>query len=451
MVKGVEDVLKVVESVPLVDTHEHLQPEPDRLSGSQDPLRLFLWYVADDLSSAGITLDEWEEMVDPSRPWEERVAIFEAYWEYAKTTGYGQALRIALRDLYGVEDVNRRTFPKLVEALNACATPGFYRRILQRANIAKIVADYGDFPELTVEPKLDEDYFVLVRRYELFTFPRAWEDLYTVSRVVKTPVRNLSDLERALRGWVRETLPRYAGVKIGFPAYELSLKFEYATYSEAEYALKALIEGGSRVPQPSIDELKPLHSYLLRVLLQEAEAVGKPVQVHTGIQSWSAAEPKGARWYPYPGAWKHAHPVNAIGNANPTLLVNLFKEFASVRFVLFHAGYPYSREAGVLAKQYPNVFLDLCWVHEINPRAYEEILDEWLELVPSNKVMAFGGDYGHIEGTYGASRLARRGVAKVLQRKVEDGRWDVEDAVKVAWRILRTNAQKLFNLTLPPA
>jgi glucuronate isomerase len=129
MVKGVEDVLKVVESVPLVDTHEHLQPEPDRLSVSQDPLRLFLHYVADDLSSAGITLDEWEKVVDPSRPWEERVAIFEAYWEYAKTTGYGQALRIALRDLYGVEDINRRTFPKLVEALNAVR----HLRVLQES------------------------------------------------------------------------------------------------------------------------------------------------------------------------------------------------------------------------------------------------------------------------------------------------------------------------------
>ena len=86
-------------------------------------------------------------------------------------------------------------------------------------------------------------------------------------------------------------------------------------------------------------------------------------------------------------------------------------------------------------------------MHEINPKAYEDILSEWLELVPSNKIMAFGGDYGYIEGTYGASRIARQAVARVIQEKVDKGHWDKEDAEKVAKRILRQNAETVFKLT----
>jgi Predicted metal-dependent hydrolase of the TIM-barrel fold len=167
-------------------------------------------------------------------------------------------------------------------------------------------------------------------------------------------------------------------------------------------------------------------------MLSEIEALGKPLQIHTGIQSSCNAD---------------GTPTNAVYNANPTLLINLFREYPSVRFILFHASYPYSREAGVLAKQWPNVYLDLCWMHEINPKAYEDTLSEWLELVPNNKIMAFGGDYGYIEGTYGASRIVRQAVARVIQEKVDKGHWDKEDAEKVAGRILRQNAEAVFKLT----
>ena len=427
---------EVVNSLGLVDTHEHLEVEADRLSRPQDPMFIFLsHYLSTDFYTAGLSSEDLALLRDYRRPWEERWGLFGEYWDYAKTTGYGQVIRIAIKDLYGINDITRETYPKLVEAMSSRAKPGFYNWVLDKANITRVVLDHGDNSMHTIE-KFDKARFSGVIRFEPLIHVKGFRDLVNVSRRLKSPIHSLADYENALRRFIREALPNYIGVKTSVLAYEYSLKIEYVTFSEAEYALKAII-GGREAPrqhQPSLDEVKPLHDYLFRVMLSEVEAMGKPIQIHTGIQEDNAHDP-------YPP------PVNPIQNANPVHLVNLFKEYPSVRFILFHASYPYSREAGVLAKQWPNVYLDLCWMHEINPRAYADVLSEWLEMVPNNKIMAFGGDYIFIEGTYGASRIVRQTVGKVIQEKVDEGHWDKEDAEKVAKRILRENAMRILNIT----
>ncbi|MGC8570103.1 MAG: amidohydrolase family protein [Caldivirga sp.] len=428
-------ISEVVNSIKLIDTHEHLEPEPDRLSRPQDPMFLFLaHYLTTDFFSSGMTPEEFMALRDLKKPWEERWPIFERYWDYAKTTGYGLAIRLAIRDLYGISDITRDTYPKLVESMNNKATKGFYRWVLEKANIGKVVLDHGDNTGNSL-PKFDRDLFTGVIRFEGIVFISNWGDLMNASRRLKVPIHHLSDLENAFRRYIREVLPNFIGVKTSFPAYMQSLKFEYVTPNEAEYALKAIIEGkeGFRRYTPSSSEVKPLQDYLFRVMLDELEALGKPLQVHTGIQETAPT-------YDEP-------PNNALTNANPTQLINLFKEYQNVKFILFHASYPYYHEAGVLAKQWPNVYLDLCWMHEINPRAYADILSEWLELVPNNKIMAFGGDYIFIEGTYGASVIAKRAINEVVEEKINKGHWDKEDADKVIKRILKENAERVFKLT----
>ena len=426
----------IASSIGIVDTHEHLEVESDRLSRPQDPMFIFLsHYLSTDFYSAGLSSEDLAILRDYRRPWVERWPLFEAYWDYVKTTGYGQVIRIAIRDLYGIDDITRDTYPKLVEAMTNRAKPGFYNWVLDKANISRVILDHGDNLQHTIE-RFDKSRFSGVIRFESFIYVKNFRDLMDVSRRLKAPIHSLADYENALRRYIREVLPNYLGVKTSILAYEYSLKIEYVTFSEAEYALKAII-GGREAPrqhQPSLDEVKPLHDYLFRVVLSEVEAMGKPIQIHTGIQE---DDPIG-----------NPHiPTNVLQNANPVHLVNLFKEYPNVKFILFHASYPYSREAGVLAKQWPNVYLDLCWMHEINPRAYADVLGEWLEMVPNNKIMAFGGDYIFIEGTYGASVLARRIVGEVVEEKVSKGHWDRQDAERVARRVLRENAERVFKIS----
>jgi len=128
-------------------------------------------------------------------------------------------------------------------------------------------------------------------------------------------------------------------------------------------------------------------------------------------------------------------------------LNNLFLEYSDVVFDIFHAGYPWFRELGVLAKMFPNVYADMCWMHVISPHDAREALSTWLDTVPVNKIFeifAFGGDYIFAEGAYGHVTIARRNVARVLADKVEEGVYSLEQAAYIARRILRDNAAEVY-------
>jgi len=102
-------------------------------------------------------------------------------------------------------------------------------------------------------------------------------------------------------------------------------------------------------------------------------------------------------------------------------------------------------ELTYLAKHYPNVYIDMCWMYIISPASSKMFLEEWLQAVPLNKIMAFGGD-ASVEWAYGHSRMARDIVTDVLSDMVLDGRITKENAIRIANRILRENAIELFNL-----
>jgi predicted TIM-barrel fold metal-dependent hydrolase len=112
--------------------------------------------------------------------------------------------------------------------------------------------------------------------------------------------------------------------------------------------------------QLTFAEATPLHDYLFHQLFAWADEYNTPVQFHVGYFEGSG---------------------NLIERGEPTPLTPLFLRYPRVRFALFHAAYPYWREAGALAKMFPNVFLDLCWVHILSPLAARRILDEWLDFV----------------------------------------------------------------------
>ncbi|MBN1837352.1 MAG: amidohydrolase family protein, partial [Spirochaetales bacterium] len=149
------------------------------------------------------------------------------------------------------------------------------------------------------------------------------------------------------------------------------------------------------------------------------------MQIHTGIQEGSG---------------------NLVANTNPEGLANLFLEYPDVEFDLFHIGYPYQNVIGVLAKNFPNVFLDMCWAHIVSPNASVQALVEWIDTVPFNKISAFGGDYLFVDGVYGHQFLAREDVVRALSVKVEEGLFGVDEAARIARMLLYDNPKRLFRL-----
>jgi predicted TIM-barrel fold metal-dependent hydrolase len=127
-------------------------------------------------------------------------------------------------------------------------------------------------------------------------------------------------------------------------------------------------------------------------------------------------------------------------------LIPLFLEYPDARFVLFHGGYPWIYEFAAIGKEFPNVWLDLCWLWIISPKAGRELLHLLIETIPVNKICAFGGDYKFIEGTYGHSVLMRQAVSRVLDEKIQEKWFTESEAMRYANRILYLNASELYSL-----
>ncbi len=434
-VEACSGLFDAIDTIQVVDTHEHLTSEAVRLRSKVD---LFYWlsiYASSDLVSAGMPQQTLEELRDSTRPLDERWALFAPFWRHTRWTGYGQALRRAARDLYGVPDIDETTYRELSDKIAAANTPGLYDRVLrERAGIAVALLDPLPANDPTPLEEVDRRFFAPVLRVEDWITPCNHYDVIAIEERTGTSIHTLDALVRAVDSVIE------AGLKAGIvaikihEAYSRPLSFDKATHHEAELVFSRL----RRLPVSPKDypprkapvtweEAKPLQDYLMHHVIQQAVACGLPLQVHTGLQERNAC---------------------ILANSNPLHLVNLFAEYREVRFDVFHAGYPWSGEVSALAKNFANVYADLCWVPVISPSAAERILEEWIETVPANKILAFGGDYTYVEGAYAHCRMAREVVGNVLARKVAQGYLTNDEAIELAQRMLRENAAELFKLGL---
>lgn len=440
----IDDELK---DIRLLDTHEHIVPEDFRLSLKLDFTYLLANYLGNDLTSAGMSGDEIAAVSTPGRkiseylnvhahhhrrplgyPYTERLPSDELsldekwrrikpYWERARNTGHARCILIAIRDLFGIEDINQSTYQAISEALQASNQIGWYHSVLkERAGIELSVNDIGT-------TNLDREFFRPSIRFDRFADVHNHNDLNRLQYDTDTSIHSLNKLVQALEEDFSQKLESgLLAVKIGL-AYQRKLYFSNATHHEAEKALNRLFRHSRE--ELSWEETMPLQDYMIHKIVRLAAESFIPIQVHTGM---------------------HGGGGNVINNSDPALLTNLFIQYPSAKFDVFHAGYPFHSKLAVLAKNFPNVYADMCWVYMLSPYMADRILHEWLDLIPVGKILGFGGDHLIVEGAYGHSRMARSVVCRVLKRKVEDGDFTEDEAIKYGRMILHDNAKELFGI-----
>ena len=133
---------EAVDGLEVVNTHEHILPESQRVSQHVDFFTLAGHYAINDVISAGLPAEAQKKVRDENASPGERWAAFEPYWKHARFTGYGQALRIAIREIYGVEEISGRKIGPINDAIKARNKPGLYREVLrEKAKIRFSVLD----------------------------------------------------------------------------------------------------------------------------------------------------------------------------------------------------------------------------------------------------------------------------------------------------------------------
>ncbi len=417
-----ERIRQAVDRIQVVNTHEHILPEAERVSQPVDFFTLAGHYAMNDVISAGMPAAAASARdLSPAQRWR----AFEPYWKHARFTGYGQALRIAIRDLYGVAEISGATLEKINGAIAAANKPGLYRRVLrERARIRySVLDDYWNAAPVAPDP----EFFVLARKFDRFILAGSRDDVAQLEKLTGVSITSLDGLKHAMERSFEQSLAAGMVTVKTTIAYNRDLHFREVPETAAAVAFERLMRGDARPPEGFRSRverpLRDLEDHMFHHLIRLAEAHRVPVQIHTGLLAGNGG---------------------FIANTNPTLLTNLFFLYPKVNFDLFHISYPYQSELAVLAKLFPNVHADFCWAHVISPAVARRALHEFLETVPVNKIFGFGGDYRYAELSYAHLKIARRNIAQVLAEKVEEGFCAEAEAVEIARLLLEENPARLF-------
>ena len=419
------NLLAAIREIPLVNTHEHIIPEEQRVASHIDFFTLAGHYAISDVISAGLSSDDLKLVRDENAPAQRRWRAFEPHWENARFTGYGQALRIAIRDLYGVDDLSGETLGTINDRIRAKNKPGLYEDVLiRRSNIAySVLDDYWNPAPVRPDPK----FFVYARKFDRFVAPQSAADVQELERLTDVSIMNLRGLKRAMERSFEQSLEAGMVSVKSTLAYNREIHYAETPESEAENDIQSLLQDGRRVPEGFRNRVRRpyrhMEDHMFHHLIRLAEMHRIPVQIHTGL---------------------HAGNGNFIENSKPTHLTNLFFLYSNVKFDLFHISYPYQGELSVLAKIFANVHVDFCWSHIISGSLSRRTLHEMLETVPVNKIFGYGGDYRYPELSYAHARMARRNVARVMAEKVEGSFCNEVEALEIARMILHDNPDRMF-------
>lgn len=418
--KGFEiRISKFVENLELVDTHEHLMNElPDGHKTSLDFMFLLALYADDDIKSAGMSKLQFAELLTTKYSVIEKWNILKPFWEASKNTSYNRVVLLTIDKLYGIKDLNESTVALLSEKIRNSYDGKWYDYVLkERAKIHYVIQDVGT-------QRSPNPIFRYVEKFDQFVRIHSGQEITALGNKYGIKISTLDSYVEMLNKSFREAMDRGIIAVKSALAYHRILKYDNVTKTVADSVFLKLMRC-KKGETLTFEEVKPFQDYIMHQVIQLAGKYDIPFQFHTGLQSGDG---------------------NFIDNANPSHMANLFLQYRDVKFVLFHGGFPYGGILSTQAKSFRNVYIDMCWTAVISTSYSERYLHEWLETVPANKIMAFGGDYDNVENAYGHSLMARAIISNVMIEKVRSGYLTEAESIQIAQRILHDNAIDLFKI-----
>ncbi len=416
-----QELVEAFSEFEIIDCHEHLPPEKVYLQQGQDACTLFGHYCRTDLITAGMSPRDYERMLDTDLPLEYRWNLLRPYLDDIRFGTYARAAFIAAKEFYGFDDINDDNYVAISEAMQANLKPGIYQRVLGDKCKIKVALTQAGRTDYQEDPLL-----VPLMPARDYTDVSTWEAIQRKAGELGMTVNSLDDyvnvMEAGVVKWKREGavgLKTVSEPTAGPPdrAEAMSL-FETLRCGSRE----KLSDHPTPGVATSLTAPNPLRDYLRDEMLKICARQDMPMAVHAGM------------W----GDFRNLDSQHII----PSIM-----RHPQTRFDLYHMGMPEVRQTGIIGKNFPNVWLNLCWTHIVSAQMTRSALDEYLDLVPVNKIFAFGGDYHRpVEKVYGHLTLARQNIAWVLARRIEAGVMTEDQALAVARKWFWDNPIECYKL-----
>ena len=417
-----EKLVEALAGIPVIDAHEHLVPEKERTAMEIDFSILLSQYARIELVSAGMSLEDSIRLCDFNSASETRMSVTEKwelcrkYYPSIKHTSLLQPTRIWIKEVLGHEDINDGNVEEISSRLQENNTPGIYRRVLKDMCNIELALACRDRPE-----EYDENDGTLIKLLFVISsyFPSDTGFIQEYFREIGGKSPDVDEYIEWIfeRGKVAMAKGVYGVKSRCFPDYNPDKK-------KAQEILGALHGGKLKhlnVTNPA-SAVAPLVSVINDRSVEFAREHGLPVAVHSGV--WGD-----------------------FRTLAPGLLIPIVQKFPDVKFDLFHLGMPYVREAVMMAMIFPNVSLNLTWANAVSQRVTTRAIDECLDMVPLTKITAFGGDYSaQVEKVYGCLKMTKENVARALAGKIDAGRLDFDEALRIAHMWFYENPKRIYGL-----
>jgi hypothetical protein len=420
-----------IAAMPVIDCHEHLVGPEARPPYKEPIAALIHGYVFSDLQSAafGIPDRDLMRLADQEVPTDEKWPLFRLLWRATEHTAYARVTKLVLKDVYGEGELTREALDRVAEKLTEQDAEAYFR-IIDEAGIEAMLVDVLGWLPKGLGSFLDgiktfpKKWLPMISLPGLHPTTLNWETINHVGSLADQHITSLDEYVDAVFVVIQRCIERgIVGIK-DQSAYSRIVSYDLVPKAEAERQFNLVLSD----PRNSLGwpAGKPLNDYLYHQYMRFARDLDLPVQLHTGHMA-------GIR--------------NRVDKTNAAYLASVFELHREVRFDLFHGNWPYLGDLLFLGKNYPNVALDCCWLHIIDPDYASQLLERSVLTLPHTKVHGFGGDYGDVpEYVAGHLKVARENIAGTVARLVERGWLTEEQAISLAADWLFNNPNRFFRL-----
>jgi predicted TIM-barrel fold metal-dependent hydrolase len=347
-------------------------------------------------------------------PPEEKWRRVKPCWGAVRYGGYARIARLTTRLLTGADDLDDDSVAAVTDAMRRDNTPGLYRRwFRERCRFERLIVSNGTRPVETYAYTADD--LALMSLIIGIVSPRSAAELQVYEKGTGLELRTPAALKKGLEIYIAaQAVDR--GV-VGFKAMSQYLA-DAPAEAAVERALVALVQGRTLEAGAQAD----LNRFFYDEAFKLVRETRLPVGVHCGV------------W----GDFRASDVTNFIG---------VIQRFPEIAFDLFHMSIPSARENALVVKNFRNAYGNLCWSPTLSPAIFESALAEWLDMVPVNKVTAFGGDviFGP-QAVYGSRAVCLDSLARVFADRVEAGRMTITEAQAVLKAWLYDNPRRLYKL-----
>lgn len=425
-----KSIRKVIDEIPVIDCHDHSMGYRSAPEYKEPIASLIQGYVDSDLESAGAE-PHMEMLRDQAISTEKKWPVFEKYWKATEHTSYARVTKLIMEKFYGESEMSLEALMRIGQRLLKLRDEKVYEKILDDAGIVcRLVNIHMDFKEY-----LEGNYRLPDRDRMLVPLPDfhhigSYAAIQEVTGILGKKVTSLDEYVE-LCGEIFSRMKKRGTIGMkDQSAYERPIKFSNATREEAEQVFNKIMENPRFLSVIGFPELTPLSDYLFHQFMRMARDLDFFVQIHTGHMA-------GVR--------------NEITKTNAVLLTSVLEMHPEVRFDLFHGNWPYDGEILFLAKNYPNVHIDACWLNIIDAYYARRLFANSITAVPHAKIHGFGADYEDLP-EYAVCHLliAKDAIAAGLAEVVDMGWLTEKEAIKIAVDWLFNNPNEWYKLGFDP-